>query len=255
MAGASHVYSSSPAAPKKRMVDLQITGGDAAKEDKIDMHSENYLKQLIKLSSKGKIEVSDKARKLQFFIIKGGAEGFLDSSYRNTDANNQVESAGVTTTGAPGTSMRFSDTDLLAVFDTDGTLVSSALLRRPMWIHHPRIWSENAANKVYAAWDGAPVSIYHNRNRHWDIHYYGLWMNDKRGYYTSGHYQVDLHKQEATNGCIFIVDDNTPDYVPGNTAAIAALNSFEPQFIKDVQQAIGAQVKKNIGIMHMVEIQ
>jgi hypothetical protein len=255
MSGASHVYSSSPQATAKRRVDLQITGGDVAKEDEIDMKSGEYLKQLIKLSSKGSIEVSDKARTLQFFIIHGGAEGFLDPSYKNHDANNQLEGGGVTTNGAPGTTMRFSDTDLLTVFDAHGKLISSALLRRPMWIHNPRIWSERAATKVYGAWDGAPVSIYHNTNRHWDIHYYGLWMNDKRGYYTSGHYQVDLHKQEATNGCIFIVDDNTPEYVPGNSAAIAALNSFEPQFIKDVQKSISAKVKTNIGIMRMVEIQ
>ena len=150
--------------------------------------------------------------------------------------------------------MRFSDTDLLAVFDAHGKLISSALLRRPMWIHNsPVKWSKEAATNVYDSWDGAPVSIYHNTN--WDIHYYGLKMNDQRGYYASGRYRVDLHKQEATNGCIFIVDDNTPDYVSGNEAAIAALNSFEPQFIKDVQQAIGAKVKKNIGNMHMVEIQ
>jgi hypothetical protein len=41
---------------------------------------------------------------------------------------------------------------------------------------------------------------------------------------------VDLHKQEATNGCIFIVDPKTPPY-DDNAAAIAALNNFEPQFI------------------------
>ena len=251
--GAPHIYSSSAEANKKRAVDRQITGGDANKEDQIDMTSEDYLKQLIKLSSKGKIEVSDKASSLQFFIIKGGAEGFLASSYKNTDASNQVE-GGDTTGGGGSTTMRFSDTDLVAVFDKQGKLISSALLRRPMWIHHPNIWSENAANKVYEAWDGAPVSIYRNNNPHWDIHYYGLWMNDKNGYYTSGKYQVDLHKEEATNGCIFIVDPKTPPY-DNNAAAIAALNNFEPQFIKDVQKSVGAKTKSNIGVMRMVEIQ
>jgi hypothetical protein len=137
MGAASHVYSSSPQATGKRRVDRQITGGDVAKEDEIDMNSEEYLKQLIKLSSKGSIEVSDKARALQFFIITGGAEGFLDPSYKNQDANNRLEGGGVTTGGAPGTTMRFSDTDLLTVFDAHGKLISSALLRRPMWIHNP----------------------------------------------------------------------------------------------------------------------
>jgi len=251
MSGASHVYSSSPEATRKRLVDLQITGGDVAKEDKIDMDSEEYLKQLIKLSSKGKIEVSDNARKLQFFIIQGGAEGFLLPWYRNRDASNRV-TGGATTGGAGGTSMRFSDTDLLVVFDAHGNLISSALLRRPIEIKtpkNPHFWTEHTATKVYAVWDGAPVSIYHNTN--FSIRYYGLWMNDKKGYYTSGHIQVDLHKQEATNGCIFIVDDKTPDYDEKHPAA---LNDFEPQLIKDVQKTVGAKSKTNIGIMRMVEI-
>jgi hypothetical protein len=248
------VYSSSDAGTRKRAIDLKITDGDVTNEGKIDMKSDEYLKQLIKLASKGKIEVSTKARSLQFFIIKGGAEGFLDPSYKNQDASNLVE-GGDTTDGTVGTSMRFSDTDLLVVFDAHGNLVSSALLRRPIWIKNPNIWSEDAATKVYEAWDGAPVSIYRNNNPKWDIHYYGLWMNDKRGYYTSGKYQVDLHKQEATNGCIFIVDDSTPPYVSGNAAATATLTNFEPQFIQDVQKNIHAKVKSNIGIMRMVEIQ
>jgi hypothetical protein len=255
--GAPHVYSDSPEASRKRSVDLQITGGDVAKEDKIDMNSEDYLKQLIKLSSKGKVEVSNKARKLQFFIVKGGAEGFLLPWYKNRDAGNRV-TGGATTSSANGTSMRFSDTDLLVVFDGQGKLVSSALLRRPIEIKtpdRPHMWTEGTAKKVYDAWDGSPVSIYRNNNPRWDIHYYGLWIDDSKGYYSSGQIRVDLHKQEATNGCIFIVDGGTPQYVRGNKAAIAALNSFEPQLIKDVQKSIGAQVKSNIGIMHMVEIQ
>jgi len=257
MGGAPHVYSNSDEATRKRQVDVQITGGDVAKEDKIDIDSEEYLKQLIKLSSKGKIEVSDKARKLQFFIIKGGAEGFLNSWYKNRDASNRL-TGGSTTSGGNGTSMRFSDTDLIVVFDAQGKLVSSALLRRPVWIKtpdRPHLWSEDTSTKVYAAWDGASVSIYRNNNPDWDIHYYGLWMDDAKGYYSSGQIRVDLHKQEATNGCIFIVDDSTPPYVRKNKAAIATLNNFEPQFIKDVQKSISAKTKNNIGTMRMVEIQ
>jgi hypothetical protein len=250
-----HVYSDSPEASRKRSVDLRITGGDVAKEDKIDMDSEDYLKQLIKLSSKDNIEVSDKARKLQFFIIKGGAEGFLLPWYKHRDASNRT-TGGSTTSGGSGTSMRFSDTDLLAVFDGRGKLVSSALLRRPIEIKttdDPHKWTEGTADKVYDAWDDSPVSMYRNEN--YDIHYYGLRVDDKKGYYASGQIRVDLHKQEATNGCIFIVDDGTPPYMHGNKAATATLNSFEPQLIKDVQKSIGAHVKSNIGIMRMVEIQ
>ena len=65
---------------------------------------------------------------------------------------------------------------------------------------------------------------------------------------------VDMHKQEQTNGCIFIVDPTTPSL--GNKA----LDQFEPQLIVDVLAAIGKrpdQVKGTItlGIMHVVDIQ
>jgi hypothetical protein len=246
---ASHVYSTGPKAGRKRMIDEQIMGSDRAKQDIIDMSNEAYLKELIKVSSKNSVTVSSHARGLQFFIIKGGGEGFLDASYGGQDASNEVVGGGATTSGAPGTIMRFDSTDLIAAFDAHGVLISSALLRRPLSIQHPNIWSEHAANAVYDAWDGQPVSIYYNKNPHWDIHYYGLWVNDSRGYYASGRIRVDLHKEEATNGCIFILDPNTPPY-----SAKLALNNFEPKFIKDIQRSIGAHVKRNIGIMHMVDI-
>ena len=88
----------------------------------------------------------------------------------------------------------------------------------------------------------------------WEIHYYGLWINDKVGYYTrkkgKGSVKIDLHKKEATNGCIFIMDPNTPPM-----SDPVRLNEFEPQFIKDVQKAIGAKVKGNIGTMHMIKME
>ena len=246
---ASHVYSTAPGAGRKRTIDLQIMGKDPAKQGIIDMSNEAYLKELIKLSSKGSVTVSSHAKRLQFFIIRGGGEGFLDASYRGRDASNEVVSAGVTTSGAPGTTMRFDNTDLIAAFEAHGALISSALLRRPLSIQNPNIWTEHTANAVYKAWDGQPVSLYYNNNPHWDIHYYGLWVNDRGGYYTSGRVRVDLHKREATNGCIFILDPDTPPY-----SNKAALNHFEPQFIKDIQKSVGARVKANIGIMQMVDI-
>ena len=64
---------------------------------------------------------------------------------------------------------------------------------------------------------------------------------------------VDIHKQEQTNGCIFIVDPNTPKL------GDAALDLFEPQLIVDVLAAIGKrpdQVRGTIwlGIMRVVDI-
>ncbi len=58
-----------------------------------------------------------------------------------------------------------------------------------------------------------------------------------------------MHKQEQTNGCMFLVDPNTPSI--GNKTA---LDNFEPKFITDIQAAIGAKAKAYIGKMHMITI-
>lgn len=240
-------YSAAPEAAKKRSIDAKIK---ADIYDKIDMQDEEYLKILIHHSSGGKKTVSSSAKSLQFFIVKGGAEGFLDSAYAGSDASRVVVGGGVTTSGAPGTMMIFDNNDLIAAFDKKGKLIGSALLKRPISITNPNIWTEDTANKVYDAWDRSPVSLYRNRN--YDIAYYGLWINDKVGYYTRevNWVRIDLHKQEATNGCIFIVDPATPPL-----SDKPRLNAFEPKFIKDIQRQIGANTKSNIGTMHMIKIE
>ena len=244
----SLVYSAAPEAAEKRIIDAAIkhSGGN------IDMHDDLYLRNLIHLSSRRNKRVSSEARGLQFFIVKGGGEGFLDSYYAGKDASRIVRGGERTTSGAPGTMMIFDDNDLIAAFDQKGNLVSSALLRRPISIRtpdDPNKWTEGTANLVYDAWDGQPVSIYRNTNPHWEIHYYGLWINDKLNYYNKGWVRIDLHKKEATNGCIFVMDPNTPPI-----SDPIRLNHFEPQFIKDVQKAIGAKTKWNIGTMHMIKM-
>jgi hypothetical protein len=160
----------------------------------------------------------------------------------------------MTTDGTPGTMMVFDDNDLIVAFDQTGKLINSALLRRPISImlpDDPLFWTEGTANKVYDAWDGQPVGLYYNNNPSFDIWYYGLWINDKLGYYTrkKGWVRIDIHKEEATNGCIFIKDPNTPPLSDPRR-----LNAFEPQFIKDVQKAVGAKTKWQIGTMHMIKI-
>jgi hypothetical protein len=148
--------------------------------------------------------------------------------------------------------MVFDEHDLIAVFDKKGNLISSALLSRPISIRtpdDPLKWTEGTANKVYDAWDGQPVGVYRNTNPDWDIHYYGLWINDKLNYYKNGWVRIDIHKEEATNGCIFVKDPNTPPM-----SDTVGLNAFEPQLIKDVQKAIGAKTKWNIGTMHMIKM-
>ena len=76
-----------------------------------------------------------------------------------------------------------------------------------------------------------------------------MWVDDSKGFYTSGHVTIDMHKQEQTNGCMFIVDPNTPPL-----ANKAALDNFEPLFIKQIQSAIKAKAKSYIGKMHMITI-
>ena len=241
---ATHFYSKAAEASRKLLIDEQILK-TTKKVDAIAFNNEDYLKQLIAIASGGKHTVSG-ANGIQFFIIKGGAEGFLDSSYVGKDASNIVLT-GPTTSGKPGTMMVFDDNDLLAAFDKTGKLINAALLRRPLSITNPNIWTKRTADKVYDAWDKGSVSLYRNAN--FDIKYYGLWVYDSLGWYSSGRVRVDLHKQEATNGCIFIVDPNTPPYWDK-----AKLNMFEPKFIKDIQSAVGAKVKQNIGTMHMLTV-
>lgn len=244
---ATHVYSKAPEAARKRKIDEDIMGGDFSKGSLIDMSSGAYLKELVRRASKGQTTVKAKSKELQFFIVKGGAEGFLPSAYRGIDASNITRSS-VTTTGAPGTTMRFDNNDLICVFGTEGQMISSALLQRPLSITNPNIWTEQTANKVYDAWDNQYVSLYKNQNPNFDIKYMGLQVDDKLGYYQTGKARIDLHKQEATNGCIFLVDPNTPSY-----SDPAKLSAFEPKFITDVMNEVGSK-RYHIGIMHMITI-
>jgi hypothetical protein len=251
-------YSKSVAAGQKRIIDLMIMGNDMRNMPLIDFTTENYIKALIKTASKNTIEVGTLAPGLQFFLVQGGAEGFLDASYVGNDASHFVIEDKTTTSGKPGTKMIFDDTNLLAVFDQHGKLVSSALLSRPISITNPNIWTEPTANAVIDAWDNQTVSLYHNQN--FSIKYYGLQIDDSAKFYSSGKVRIDIHKQEDTNGCIFIIDENTPPLPDDKQsqaaqhAAASKLSEFEPQLIKDVQKVIGAKQKHGIGKMRVIKI-
>lgn len=249
---ASHIYSNAPEAGAKQRLDVSLMGGDFANRAKIDMNDEAYLKQLIFLATGGRKVVRTGVKGLQFFMIKGGAEGFLDATYRGTDASRVMVFDGTTTSSAGGVTMIFDNNDLLAVFEGSGKLLGSALLERPIVItdpsrRNPHMWTEITADRIYSAWDERPVRLYRNKN--FEIEYYGLMVWDKLGWYANRKVMVDLHKQEQTNGCIFIVDPGTPS-VDNPTQ----LNLFEPQLIRDIQAHVGAKVKDNIGTMHVIEI-
>jgi hypothetical protein len=138
------------------------------------------------------------------------------------------------------------------------------LLRRPLSINYPGVsWTEKTANNVYNAWDNRPVNLYYNAN--FTVSYYGLAIDDSVGYYKGvgvdkngkkvkvEKVTIDLHKEEGTLGCIFIVDASNPKYLYPHVTDIM-LSHFEPQFIKDIQRATGKQTGKNIGTMHMLSV-
>jgi hypothetical protein len=234
-------YSKAPEAAKKKAIDAKIGGT-------IDQNDEGYLKSLIKEASGGAVTVSDKAKGLQFFIVKGGAEGFLDASYAGIDASRIVQKHDTTATSA--IDMIFDDNDLLAVFDRGGKLIASALLSRPIFVAPSPGQSglrEITAQRTYDAWDNRPVTLY--RNERFQVKYYGLAVDDSLHNYSTGSVRIDLHKEEDTNGCIFIKDPNTP-----STAHIPLLNKFEPKLIEDIQKHIGAKTKGGLGTMRMIEI-
>ncbi len=245
-----HVYSKAREAARKRDIDLQIIGDDYRRSGEIRIDNEKYLKELIRLGSNGSKKVSDSARKTQFFIIRGGAEGLLPAKFegvdtRTLDATNVIQ-PGTTTGGATSLEYHWDNNDLLAVFDPRGKLIGAALLRRPISISDES-WTAPTANTIYNAWNNKEVSIYRNRN--YEVPYLGLVVDDgmkKKGW-------VDMHKQEDSNGCILIVDPDTP------ALGTAALNEFEPKLLTDVLASIGKkpdQVNEPIplGIMHLVDI-
>ena len=102
---------------------------------------------------------------------------------------------------------------------------------------------------MYNAWDGKEVFVYRNARPGW-IPYLGLGVEGgMRGWKAT----VDMHKQEATNGCIFIVDPDTPAMDDSN------LGTFEPKLIHDILASIGRTAKDtkgraSLGVMHTVEI-
>jgi hypothetical protein len=250
-----HTYSKAPEASAKRIIDLEIMEHDFANGHRIDMTSETYLKELIKRASHGKFSVNGGSQGIEFFIIRGGGEGFLDGRFRDKDANRDIRHYGSTTAGEVGSTFIFDCNDLIAAFDKKGKLISSALLERPISISRrddPNFWREITANKVYDAWDGQWVSLYQNTYffyKYNGVKCYGLWVNDSEKFYTGGSVRIDIHKQEQTDGCMFIVDPATPPLT-----SKTALDNFEPQFIKSIQSEIKAKAKVGIGKMHMIII-
>lgn len=255
-------YSNSNTGRWKKSLDDEIAKGHVP----IDFHNEDYLKQLVRLCNDYQSQVDNNASSIQFYMIDGGAEGFLDDTYAGRDAG-RIREDYVEDRAWSG-STTFDDNDLLIAFGKNGNLISSALLRRPLSIDLPKKnhyrWTEEEANKPYKVWDNTPVSLI--RNEAFNVKYFGLAMKDDKAGYYKGVMEddpvtkkkkfvkitIDLHKEEGTLGCIFIVDLANPIHTPHHTDQTLSL--FEPQFIKDIQNAVGKSVDNNIGIMHMLSV-
>jgi len=246
-----HAYSLAPEARRKRAIDLEIIGGDYTRSSDIRIDSEDYLKKLIAIASGN--AVSGKAKRMQFYVVRGGAEGMLPDDLRGINANSN-ETSWTGTDGKPGRTI-FDENDLIAVFAPDGTLIGSARLRRPTLVSASAGVRGNTANRVLAAWDGKNVFVYPSHVEGW-IPYLGLAMDDgfRDGSANQGrHVYIDLHKQEQTNGCIFIVDPATP------AVGTDELRTFEPALIKKIIAAKGLDPAKlkgrvNLGTMKVVAV-
>lgn len=248
----AHAYSLAPEARRKRAIDLEIIGGDYSKSGDVSIDSETYLKKLIEIGSGGRQKVSASAKELQFFIVRGGGEGFLPDDMRNIDARNNV-THWPTTNGKQGET-DFDENDLLAVFDAVGTLIGSARLSRPTYVEGNI--SKVTARRVYDAWAGKKVFVYRSARPNW-IPYLGLGLDDgfRDGSANDGHKVViDMHKEEDTNGCIFIVDPASKNL------SDADLRTFEPTLIKKILASKSLDPAKlgpravHLGRMHVVTI-
>jgi len=241
-----HTYSTAPEAKTKLAIDLKFIHNDFIRSSDISITNEAYLKFLIETASNGKVKVRA-STKLQFYIIRGGGEGFLPPSFRGVDASSFTFSS-TSTTGVTTRDSEMDYNDLMVVFDKTTRLLSAARLERPLMIKGR--WSKNTANRVYDSWNSREVFIYKNEN--FNVKFLGLGVRDP---YRGKGATVDMHKQENTNGCIFIVDRATPDL--GDDAA---LGEFEPQLIKDVLKQAGVDITKvghksiSLGKMHLVTI-
>ncbi len=228
---------------KKQQIDQKIAKQLNKPPNYRDMHDEAYLKALIEMCSKGASKVSANAGELQFFIVKGGAEGFLGENYADKEASRIL-------THYKARQVLWDDNGLLIAFDERGKLINAARLSRPLAITgDPEThWHERTANKVYDSWDGRPVAMY--KNNSYENSYIGLYVDDEfRHLPKKKRVMLDMHKTMGTEGCISIVDEaNNP---PRNVN----LNKWEPQFINDIQrETITIPFKKPIGTMHMLDV-
>jgi hypothetical protein len=260
-------YSAAPEAATKRRFDEAITLA-SGRPWKLVQLGEDYFKSLIEMASGGQIRVKSAAPELQFFIIRGGGEGFLPTNLpggaptASTNADDVLQDR--ETPGGVVKQMRMDFNDILIAFGRSGELVDSVPLMRPRFI--PRSPGDlgitaATAEGVYSSWDGRGVFVYRDTSfTNADgilIPYLGIAVDDP---YRLGHpvlCPVDIHKEEGTNGCILIWGDIWSDTAPEDPIV---LGMYEPRFTLRVLAAAGldpatiGHSRTSLGSMRMITI-
>jgi hypothetical protein len=217
------------------------------------MNAEDYLRLLIQRGSRGRLQVVSHARGLQFFIVRGGAEGFLSRDLTAGDPSHVEEQGGL-----------FNYEDLLAVFSAEGRLVGSSKLKRPLRLapdpaHGFGGWSQGRAEAVYRSWDGRDVGIYYNtnfviqRNGHSESDaYWGLKVDDPfRARKGEDRVVMDIHKLAYTLGCVMLDD---PRYEEKRQESGFSQSAYEPPLIRAVLRETKGRPAERLGVLRVLDL-
>ena len=208
LATAGLVYSKAKEAAWKRRFDIQMASAGVRPTPDSGL----YWRSLLGCLAVGK--ACSGAESLQFFVIRGGYEGFLAKRMTLIDANQTVWDG----RGAGTTDLN----DALVVLDGAGSLLGAFQLAVPNYF--PR-----TARMVASDWDGRAVFAYHNGTYDYD----GLAVLDrgklptfdpKIGKYE---YWIDIHHKVGTLGCIEIAG-----------AATVATRDFDA-FVRTISKSHG----------------
>ena len=217
------VYSKAKEATWKRSFDEEI----AAAGIQIVPTNGTYWRLLIRCLSEARVDCIVEG--LQFFVIRGGYEGFLSKDLRLTDANK------VHWDGREGTTDL---NDVLVVLDENGNYVGAYQLAVPNY--YPR-----TAKMVATDWEGRAVFSYWNDT----YSYRGLAVLDrgklprydpKVGKYA---YWIDIHHKLGTLGCI--------EVAAGASKEIANFDAF----LHRLEKAHGRKVEEQYAAGKKAEYQ
>jgi RHS repeat-associated protein len=197
------VYSGAFASERKEEIDKKL----AQQGITVDPTNPDYWKAFITQISDGKINVKTDAKSLQFFLISGGMEGFLQPQYsKNGDQTMfsvPADPAGSFDLDHLIFPRANSDAnDALVIFDRSGKQLLGVFQ-----LVFPNQVGENAGKteKVLSSWDNKIMGAY--GNTHYEHPYRGLTVDPGADPYKKegpGQWWVDIHAMIGTNGCVEI---------------------------------------------------